>query len=220
MKTILFLSVCLLVSVVSHGQVTSFTLDDSKINKPLAARLDSLYREDQEGRMQLLKWMREGFSTHSMDSLRTVLREKDVSNLRLVEKILDRYGWLGPQQVGMNGSQALFLVIQHADLPTQKKYYPLLLKAESDGKILSSNLAILEDRIAVREGREQTYGSQGYTDKEKKKTFVYPLKDPAGLDSLRKARGLPPMATYIKDWSEADYQSYLPYARELLKKVK
>ena len=78
----------------------------------------------------------------------------------------------------------------------------------------------MEDRIAVREGREQTYGSQGYYDSEKKKTFIYPLSDLENLDKLRKSRGLVPMKEYIKEWHQSDYISYLPYAKELLKKLK
>lgn len=220
MKSLLPVLFLLLVTGITYAQVTSFSIDQSKINQPLAARLDSLFREDQAARILLAKWMREEIPAKSLDSLKGVVREKDASNLRFTEKILEKYGWLGPQDVGMTGSQALFLVIQHADLPTQQKYYPLIKKAEKDGKILSSNVAILEDRIAVREGREQIYGSQGYADREKKKTFIYPLKDADHLDSLRQTMGMPPMATYVKDWSLSDYKSYLPHARELLKKAK
>ncbi len=36
--------------------------------------------------------------------------------------------------------------LQHADLPTQEKYLPMIRQAEKDGKTLSSNLALLEDR--------------------------------------------------------------------------
>ncbi len=48
--------------------------------------------------------------------------------------------------------------------------------------------AILEDRIAVGEERPQTYGSQGYYDKDQKKVFIYPIKDLDNLDSLRSIR--------------------------------
>jgi hypothetical protein len=51
------------------------------------------------------------------------------------------------------------MVIQHADLPMQERYLPMIRKAERDGEILSSNLAIMEDRIAMRHGEKQIYGS-------------------------------------------------------------
>jgi hypothetical protein len=44
------------------------------------------------------------------------------------------------------------------------------------------------------------------------------LEDVIHLDSLRHSRGLPNMKDYIKDWDLQDYNAYLPYAQELLKK--
>ena len=97
--------------------------------------------------------------------------------------------------------------------------YPLILQAEKEGKILSSNVAILEDRIAVREGRPQTYGSQGFYDPQTKKNYTYPLTDPENIDTLRKSRGLQPMIEYKKDWSIEDYNTNLAKAEEHLKKI-
>lgn len=202
------------------AQVTSYTFDPGKINKELAVKMDSLYKEDQDSRLLVSTFKKEGRSQEALDSLSAVIRKKDSSNLVFVEQFIAQHGWLGPQEIGMQGVQALFLVIQHADLNTQNKYYPLIKQAEKDGKLLSSNVAILEDRIAVREGRPQQYGSQGYYDAEKKKTFIYPLKDLENLDQLRVSMGLNPMKEYMKSWDVEEYTSYLPYATELLEKSK
>jgi hypothetical protein len=67
---------------------------------------------------------------------------------------LDKYGWLGADVVGARGSITLFLVIQHANLKTQQKYLPLVKEAEKNGKIQGTNLAFLEDRIAIGEGKK------------------------------------------------------------------
>lgn len=200
------------------AQVTAYNYDPNAIDKALATQLDSLYKEDQQYRIAVGKLKREGASKQSIDSLTTILKQVDSSNLVFVEQLIAKHGWITPGQAGFMGTQAVFLVIQHADLKAQKKYYPLIKQAEKDGNILSSNVAILEDRIAVREGKPQPYGSQGYYDAEKKKTYVYPLKNLKNLDSLRKSMGLQPMKEYIKDWSPEDYSSYLPHATELLKK--
>ncbi|SDC13090.1 DUF6624 domain-containing protein [Niabella drilacis] len=202
------------------SQITSYNFDPNKVNKELAHKMDSLYQEDQKYRSDWIRLRQEGASKEQLDSIKSIVRMKDSSNVIFATQLLDKYGWLGPQNVGLQGTQALFLIIQHANLETQKKYYPIILQAEKEGNILSSNVAIMEDRIAVREGREQTYGSQGYYDSEKKKTFIYPLLDFENLDKLRKSRGLEPMKEYIKDWDVSDYISYLPYAKELLKKLK
>ena len=200
------------------AQVTAYSYDPNAIDKALAAQLDSLYKEDQQYRIALGKLKKEGAPQKSVDSLTALLKQADSSNFVFVEQLIAQHGWITPGQAGFMGTQAVFLVIQHADLEAQKKYYPLIKQAEKDGNILSSNVAILEDRIAVREGKPQPYGSQGYYDAEKKKTYVYPLKDLNNLDSLRKTMGLQPMKEYIKDWNPEDYTSYLPYATELLKK--
>jgi hypothetical protein len=114
----------------------------------------------------------------------------------------------------MQGSQALFLVIQHADLPTQRKYLPMIRKAEQKGEILSSNLAILEDRINMREGNPQQYGSQAFTDKQSGKLYFYPIADLNHLEERRKRMGLVPMAEYAKlmnlEWSPEQYKKMLP----------
>jgi len=45
-----------------------------------------------------------------------------------VKHILDTHGWLGKEEVGDRGSDALFLVVQHAGLPMQLQYLPLVRK--------------------------------------------------------------------------------------------
>lgn len=202
------------------SQVTSYQFDPDKVNTTLANKIDSLYQEDQKYRIELAKLMKKKASKESLDSIKAIIQEKDRSNLIFVMQLIDKQGWLTPQDIGFQGVQTLFLIIQHADLQTQKKYYPLILQAEKEGNMLSANVALLEDRIAVREGRPQTYGSQGYYDASKKKTFIYPLVDAKNLDQLRSSRGLGPMKDYKKDWNITDYQSYLPYAQQLLKKAK
>lgn len=200
-----------------YSQVVSFEYDPNKVNKELSATMDSLYQEDQKYRCEYLKLLDRNAPKEVLDSITTIIKAKDASNLKFATQLIDKYGWISPQDVGFLSAHSLFLIIQHSDLNTQKKYYPLILKAEKEGKILSSNVALLEDRIAVREGRRQTYGSQIYRDTSKNKKYVYPLVDFKNLDVLRKSRGLSPMKEYLNDWDESDYKSYLPYANKLLK---
>ncbi|WP_255154025.1 DUF6624 domain-containing protein [Ferruginibacter sp. HRS2-29] len=201
-------------------QVTSYQFDPNKIDKQLSQTMDSLYREDQRYRLELTKFEKEGRTREQLDSIRSIIKKKDHANLVFAIQWIDKNGWPGPQEVGFQGVQALFLIIQHADLQTQKKYYPIILQAEKDGKMLSSNVAILEDRIAVREGREQKYGSQIYYNAEQKKEYIYPLADLKNLDTLRRSRGLPPMKEYKKDWDVNDYEASLADSKELLARSK
>ena len=62
---------------------------------------------------------------HTWDSIRT----SDASNLLIVESILDKYGWVGPEQIGEKANSAFFLSIQHADAGPRKKYFPMMKTA-------------------------------------------------------------------------------------------
>ncbi len=223
MKTFLFLS-ALFVTTSTNAQVTSFTIDSAKFNKPLKVRLDSLWDADQTPRLNYLDARQKKESAARVDSLRKVTAQQDHENVIKAISILNKYGWQSPQKVGIQGSQALFMVIQHADLPTQKKYLPMIREAEHRGEILSSNLAILEDRINMREGKKQLYGSQATTDTQTGKSFFYPIADVDHLDERRKRMGLEPMTQYAKtvglDWDLEQYKKTLPELEKIVAKPK
>jgi len=214
----------LLFATAASAQVTSFTIDSAKFNRPLKAHLDSLWEADQTPRLNYLNARQKKESTARVDSLRKVMVQQDHDNLVKAIGILDKYGWQSPQKVGLQGSQALFLVIQHADLPTQKKYLPMFREAEQKGEILSSNLAILEDRINVRDGKKQLYGSQATTDPQTGKMFFYPIADLDHLEERRKRMGLDPMTVYAKtmgmDWNMEEYKKSLPELEKTVAKPK
>jgi len=218
--TIIFLICFFIVRTAVQSQVISFEIDESKFKTELLPTLDTLYNEDQSFRNRYFELITDKASQTVIDSMRTIIKQKDSINLVKANKILNQYGWLGPQDVGMNRSQALFLVIQHADLKTQQKYLPMIEKAEREGKILSSNLAILQDRIAMREGRKQVYGSQEFKDKTTGMSYRYPIIDPDKLDERRKSMGLQPMKDYDINWDINDYKKKLPEIEKIIKEQK
>lgn len=100
---------------------------------------------------------------------------QDSINLIKVIEILDKNGWVGADKVGGQANQTLFLVIQHADLKTQQKYLPMMREAVKMNNASGSALALLEDRVSLREGKRQIYGSQIGTDEETQLHYVLPL---------------------------------------------
>lgn len=222
MKNILTLLLLLLWSTLSMAQVSSFTIDSSKfIDQHLVAFLDTLHRDDQAPRLNYQDALNKKQSAAHIDSLKEIMHEKDKANLVRVKAILGKYGWLGPQKVGFNGSQALFLVIQHADLATQEQYLPMIRTAEKNGEILSSNLAILEDRINMRQGKKQIYGSQTFSDKKSGKSYIYPIENPDHVDAKRKSMGLIPMKEYAAifhmEWDAGAYKQMIPEIEKIAK---
>lgn len=184
-------------------------------DKPLQAKLLSIFDEDQGIRRQFIAAQKQyGYKSRQVDSLGKVMMFKDSINLIRVTEILDHNGWVGPDKVGRQASQTLFLVIQHADLKTQQKYLPFMREAVKNKKTEPSALALLEDRVALREGRRQIYGSQVGLDEQTQKHYVLPLEDPDNVDRRRAGVGLGPLADYVKTWdivwNVEEYKKQLP----------
>lgn len=182
-------------------------------------QLDSIWKTDQDIRFKLIKLQQEGkMNSDATKELVQHMKTQDSVNLDQVESILQN-GW--PDDLNMQGNQTIFLVIQHADLQTQKKYLPVIEKAMQDNKTFPANLALLKDRMALREGKKQIYGSQIFIDSNTGKKYVQPLQNPEEVDKLRAEVGLPSMETYLQqsfqmDWNLEDYYNNLPEIEELL----
>jgi hypothetical protein len=175
---------------------------EANYDKPLQKELLEIYREDQEIRKQYVAAQKKyKYQGKEMDGLGAIMDLKDSLNLQKIVKILDEKGWVGKDKVGQQANQTLFLVIQHSDLKIQQKYLPMMRAAVKKGNANSGNLALLEDRIALREGRKQIYGSQIGTHPETKTQYVLPLEDPDNVDKRRAEVGLEPLADYVKFWN-------------------
>ncbi|HWW41649.1 DUF6624 domain-containing protein [Pedobacter sp.] len=224
MKQIFSTLILAFLNLVSFAQVNTFTIDSTKLNKPLMLVLDTIYKADQGSRYRAMDLSKAKAALSRVDSAVHAAHIADSLNLIKVTQILDKNGWLGPQDVGIDGSNALFLVIQHANLATQQKYLPMIRKAVKDGKTLSSNLALLEDRVNMREGKTQVYGSQLFKNRSTGKMCFYPIADPDHVDERRKAMGLQPIAEYAKyfslTWNVEEYKKDLPEIEKVIKEQK
>lgn len=187
-----------------------------------AVRTDllAILKTDQQYRLQLAAADKTGnMASEERQILIRQMQEADAANLPKVEAILAKHGWLGPEDVGMDASGAFFLVIQHSDPATQKKYLPVMREAVKAGKARGASLALLEDRIALGEGRPQTYGSQLLREGDGP-LFVQAIEDPDHVDERRASVGLPPMADYVKHWNLTwDLEAYKQQLPQLLVKL-
>ena len=195
---------------------------DANLNKPLVAILDSIYYEDQKYRQQIDGIEKKyGWESKEMQDHWKIINEKDSINLIKIKSILDKYGWLGADVVGEQGNSTLFLVIQHSDQATQEKYLPMMREAVKNGKAQGSSLALLEDRVALRKGKRQIYGSQIGRDPESQLYYVSPLEDPDNVDNRRAEVGLQPLADYVSHWQiKWDVEQYKKDLPKLEEKVK
>lgn len=197
-------------------------LIEASYDKPLQAELLKILEEDQKYRMQMNETQKKfGQDSKEMNDLWKITNQKDSINLLKVKKILDEKGWVGKDKVGAQANSALFLVIQHSDLQTQKKYLPMMKEAVTKGNASAGSLALLMDRIEIREGRKQIYGSQIGINQSNNTYYILPLTDPDNVDKRRTEVGLGPISEYVKNWDliwdVEKYKSELPELEKLNK---
>jgi len=169
---------------------------------PVIAILENIYSEDQKIRKQIFEKAKElGRNSDEFKEIEKSIFKQDSINFEKIIKILDTHGWLGHNLVGVEANLALFLVIQHADLKSQLKYLPIMREANKVGNLASSQLALVEDRVALRQGNKQIYGSQVHWDEKAQEYFVSPIIDPENVDHRRTSMGLVPISEYVKSWN-------------------
>ena len=117
------------------------------------------------------------------------LRADSIDSLNQVEirQILKEHGFPKKTEVGTSACEAAWIIIQHAPLDVQKEYLPMLEKAATEGNIQAALVAALHDRIDVREGRPQKYGTQ------RNGNGLCPLLNEKMVNQWRKEVGLPPL---------------------------
>ncbi len=137
----------------------------------------------------------------------TEMSQVDSLNRIIVFGLLDQEGW--PANLSEKANQAIWIVIDHSDADNQKKYLPLVKQKSEEGVLTKADFAILKDRVLMKDGKPQIYGTQiklsaVYIGEDlTTQFFLWPVENPEALDSLRNTIGLPP----IKDYLQASGQS-------------
>lgn len=126
----------------------------------------------------------------------------DQANMQRLASIIKSYGWPGNRFAGIDNASNAFLVLQHADLASQHQYLPLLRQAVAKGEANAQDLAMLEDRVLVRDGKPQLYGTQFLPHVPNQPITLFPVQDEAHLHKRRSDLGMPPMADYIKSMQQ------------------
>jgi hypothetical protein len=121
-------------------------------------------------------------------------------NAALLDRAFDAIGWPGRDSIGDDGAAAAFVILQHAiSRPdVQRRGLAMMLDAIPLGDANALDAAYLSDRIAVFEGREQTFATQFDWD-ENGQLSPSPTRDIADLDERRASVGLPPIAAAIAE---------------------
>ena len=161
--------------------------DSTALFKDIQNELKVLYQKDQQGRAPLDTTYRSMITT--LDSLNRID----------LQKIIDKIGWPGFDEVGYSAAGTSFLIAQHSDqnIPVQKKCLELMKAEFYRGNIRVNSYAMIIDRYLVNTNQKQLFGSQVIEDEKTKKFKPRPCKYPDEIDFLRELFDFYPLAEYL-----------------------
>ena len=172
-----------------------------------AQNLDSLLRNvresDQSARLAMIELTRsDQLDIDAVLAAQTKIEEVDSTNQVIVARLLDS-GW--PQGLSEEANNAIWLVIDHAPIDYQLRYMPLIEEQVATGAISKSQYATLFDRIRMRQGEPQRYGTQTVQHRSTEQNasiYVWPIENPRKFNRLRRAMGLTPIKRYCRKVSK------------------
>jgi hypothetical protein len=126
----------------------------------------------------------------SHDKWQEIVAPVDDANTSWLKSVVAAHGWPGQSLAGEDGAHAAWLLLQHAELDFQEQCLPLMVEAAGRGDASPRDLAYLKDRVLMRRGEPQIYGTQ-YMVKDGV-LELWTVRDPQGLDERRAALGLEP----------------------------
>lgn len=134
--------------------------------------------------------------SQKIDLIDKEIRENDLAQLKNAKKIIEEYGWPKISEIGKDGQNSLWLVIQHSDHDVlfQQMALAEMKKIKDKNEINYENYAFLYDRVQCNLNYKQLYGTQvvwtqngeasgfraiikeNQVDKRRKKLDLFPLK--------------------------------------------
>ncbi|MDE3055630.1 MAG: adenylyltransferase/cytidyltransferase family protein [Verrucomicrobiota bacterium] len=171
----------------------------TNLNNALRDELLAMQELDQKARSKLLN-----IKTFSEELWKDV-QEIDSKNGQKLKEIVSEYGWPGVSIIGLDGSSALWLLVQHQDQDVlfQKQCLNLLKTAVQEYEASPKSLAYLTDRVNMNENQPQIYGTQWV--QQDGKFLLYTVEDREHLDHRRAEMGLSAIEEYKKQ-IQAAYQ--------------
>ncbi len=198
---------CLLLCSAFLLATCAATAQTKPANPALRRELLKRLKQDQDIRNQFIK---QGNKPDA--KLQKRWQEIDDANAARMREILKQNGWPGIKLVGKEGTEAAFLLIQHADHALQKEALPLVKTAFEAGELDGQDYALLLDRVLMRDGKPQVYGTQPkpFDQWKENEATLHPIEDEPNVDKRRAEVGLPPLAEYKKKLVEVYFPKGKP----------
>jgi len=189
------------ISILGLMMVCTNVMISQNVQTPenLKAVLDTIWQTEQ-GPIRLRDSLMKiyGVESTQFQEQQKIYKKNHVVNEQKVKNILDEYGWPTKEMIGEHGNWTICNVLQHSDNEVRLKYLPMMKQAVKDGKLEPRFLVRAEDRIATERGDLQIYGGQMKYYPETKSFNVWPVYDPVNVDKRRAEIGLGPIAEFLK----------------------
>lgn len=167
----------------------------------LRKEINRMTLEDQQLRFQRVQT--------NNDSLLAILDRKinqsDLENLNRAKQIIRQYGWPKIIQIGKDGQNNLWLIVQHADQDVlfQRTALNAMEKLNGSAELNMENYAFLYDRVQCNLNYKQLYGTQVVWTQHGKASAFRPIADESKVDDRRKKLNLEPLYIYALNYGFA-----------------
>ena len=158
------------------------------MNQILKNELISLADEDQR---LIEKLSKSGELLDYEDELHPEIKKIFERNTKRAKEIIATYGWPTISSVGKEASNAMYLIVQHSVLEPEfmQSCIPALEEQVKNNEAKGFQLAFLQDRTLMQQGKPQIYGTQYDVNKDGKME-PYKILNPETVDERRLALGL------------------------------
>lgn len=113
----------------------------------------------------------------------------DTKNLQMVISAISACGFT-PKHM-----KTLWMIFQHAPPEVVSYYYQDLVAFSERGNLSKTSLAMLQDKMLMRHGYKQLYGTQLLSQQ------LYKLEDPDNVNKRRAAMGMGKLENFLKIWN-------------------
>lgn len=169
------------------------TIDAQIENEKLRVELLKMRAEDQKAREECGK----GNADEQMKCYVEIAGKIDKPNTKRLEEIYAQNGFPTAKTVGKDGVDAFMLILQHApDETLRQKLLKPIEKAFKQKEISANDYSNYVDRLLVRQGKPQIYGSN--FEMKDGKVVMSEVKDLKNLDKIRLKIGLPTIKEYAE----------------------
>ena len=168
----------------------------------LVAELKTRFEKDQKALSNLINSPQD-----SRKQLEAIKKSVVADNTKRMKELFEKYGFLGWDLVGEEGSHHFWLMVQHSDEDTDFQYAVLkkMGPAVEKNNAFAPNYAYLTDRVRLNTNKKQIYGTQ-VTYKDNGQAIPKPLVDSLNVNTRRNDIAMKPIELYLNSMTKKNWR--------------